>query len=59
LLLGAALGPVATGLVSDGLQPRFGAMGLGYALALMSLWMPVVAVLLFIGSRELVRDLEA
>lgn len=46
-LIGAALGPVATGLVSDWLQPRFGAMGLGYALALMSLSMPAVAMLLF------------
>ncbi len=58
-MLGAALGPLATGAVSDLLQPRFGTMSLAYALALMSLTMAVVGALLFCGSQRLTFDLEA
>ena len=57
-LIGAGLGPVITGLVSDALQPQFGAQALGYSLALMSLSMLSVAGLAFKASRHLDNDAE-
>ena len=57
-LIGAGLGPVVTGVVSDLLLPHFGAQALGYALALMSLSMLVVAGLAFLSSKHLEADAE-
>ena len=57
-LVGAGLGPVVTGVVSDLLLPQFGAQALGYALALMSLSMLVVARLAFLSSKHLEADTE-
>jgi MFS family permease len=58
-LIGAGLGPVVTGVVSDLLRPQLGAQALGYALSLMSLSMLFVAVLAFMASRHLESDAEA
>jgi MFS family permease len=55
-LIGAGLGPVVTGIVSDFLSPHFGAQALGYSLAAMSLSMLLVAGLAFMASRHLEGD---
>lgn len=58
-LVGGTLGPLLTGMISDALAPRFGAAGLGYALALMTLTIPTMGVLLLRASGRLAEDMEA
>lgn len=58
-LIGAGLGPVVTGLVSDWLSPQFGVLALGYSLATMSLSMLAVAGLAFMASRHIDGDVAA
>lgn len=58
-LIGAGLGPVVTGIVSDFLSPHFGAQALGYSLAAMSVSMLLVAGLAFMASRHLEGDVAA
>jgi MFS family permease len=58
-LVGGTLGPLLTGMISDALAPRFGAVGLGYALASMTLTIPMMGVLLLRASGQLAEDTEA
>jgi hypothetical protein len=57
-ILGLSLGPLMTGMVSDALQPTFGAESLRYAI-LASMGMSVVAALCFFRSgQHLTRELQ-
>jgi predicted MFS family arabinose efflux permease len=56
-LVGASLGPVLTGVISDALAPRFGERALGYALCVAAVFMAWAVVHLVIASRALPQDL--
>jgi MFS family permease len=58
-LLGGTIGPLLTGIISDALAPRFGAAGLGYALAAMTLTIPVMGTLLLRSSGQVSSDAES
>jgi MFS family permease len=58
-ILGIALGNLATGLLSDGLEPRYGVEALRYALAATLLAGVVGFVLTLYGAHKLPGDLRA
>ena len=57
-LIGLGLGPLATGFLSDGLEPHFGAEGLRYALALMVLVNAWCALHYHCAVKTLRQDLD-
>jgi MFS family permease len=58
-LIGAGLGPLAAGALSDALRPRLGEESLRYALVLLSSGFLWAAWHLWRASRTVVRDLAA
>jgi MFS transporter, Spinster family, sphingosine-1-phosphate transporter len=56
-LVGATLGPLLVGLLSDVLAPRYGALSLRYALSLMPLTMIWSALHFALAARALPKDL--
>lgn len=58
MLVGSSLGPLAVGMVSDGLRPAHGDAGLGHALALLTLVMLGCAAYFRRGARSLEADAE-
>lgn len=58
-LVGAAAGPLATGVASDLLRPAYGDQALRWAMVLMTLSMPLAAGLLFQAATTLRQDEEA
>lgn len=57
-IIGLALGPLATGALSDALEPRFGADSLRWALLIVSSLFVWSALHFHLASRTLVRDFE-
>jgi MFS family permease len=57
-LIGGTIGPLVTGIISDALSARLGPSGLGYALAVMTLTIPIMGVLLLRTSNGIKEDLE-
>jgi MFS family permease len=56
-IIGLALGPLATGVLSDVLEPRFGDDSLRYALLIVSCVLPWSAVHFWLGARTLEADI--
>lgn len=56
-IIGLGLGPFLTGLMSDLLTPRFGEMGLRYAMVISTMAGLVAIVLFFVAARRLPADL--
>ena len=56
-IIGLAMGPAATGLLSDALEPRFGEDSLRYAMLLTSLVLGWSAVHFWLASRSVSEDL--
>jgi predicted MFS family arabinose efflux permease len=57
-LVGASVGPLLVGMLSDALAPRYGALSLRYALSLMPLTMVWSAVHFALAARALPKDLS-
>ncbi len=57
-LLGLSLGPLLTGMVSDALQPVYGAQSLRYAIPCSVTMEVVAAILFFCAARCLTRELK-
>ncbi|MBM4336015.1 MAG: MFS transporter [Deltaproteobacteria bacterium] len=57
-IIGLALGPLATGALSDALEPRFGADSLRWALLIVSSLFVWSALHFYLASRTLARDFE-
>jgi predicted MFS family arabinose efflux permease len=57
-IIGLAMGPAVTGILSDALAPRFGDASLGYALLIVSCGLGWSAFHFWRGSRTLVADLD-
>ncbi len=57
-MVGSTLGPLAVGLVSDGLRATRGASGLADALAWLTMVMLLCAACFWQGSRHIARDAE-
>jgi MFS family permease len=55
-IIGLALGPLTTGVLSDVLEPRFGDDSLRYALLIVSCVLPWSAVHFWLGARTLEAD---
>jgi MFS family permease len=56
-IIGLALGPLATGVLSDVLEPRFGDDSLRYALLIVSCVLPWSGVHFWLGARTLETDI--
>jgi predicted MFS family arabinose efflux permease len=56
-LIGTGMGPLAVGVLSDLLAPRFGTASLRYALLLAAAASPVAAIHFFLGAQHLPADL--
>jgi predicted MFS family arabinose efflux permease len=54
-LVGFGLGPLAIGMMSDALQPAYGARGLGYAISIAAVGEVVSAGLFLLAARKLPR----
>ncbi len=57
-IIGLAMGPAVTGLVSDALEPRFGEQSLGWAMLITSLAFAWSSLHFFLASRTVADDLE-
>lgn len=57
-IIGLALGPLATGALSDALEPRFGTDSLRWALLIVSSLFVWSALHFYLASRTLARDFE-
>jgi MFS family permease len=57
-IIGLALGPLTTGLISDALEPRFGKDSLRWALFLVSLILGWAGLHFWLAGRALLPDLE-
>lgn len=57
-LLGQGFGPLIVGAVSDALQPAYGDLSLRYGLLVIAVVAVVGGLLLFIGARHLLGDME-
>jgi hypothetical protein len=57
-LIGLGLGPLGIGILSDWLEPRFGADSLRYALLLAPVGAIAGALLYFSATRTLAADIE-
>ncbi len=56
-IIGLAMGPAATGLLSDALAPRYGDDSLRYAMMLVSMILAWASVHFWLGTRSLLDDL--
>jgi predicted MFS family arabinose efflux permease len=56
-LIGAGLGPVVTGLLSDAFTAAYGPLGLRYAMMTAALWLVASGLLMLFAGRAMVRDL--
>ncbi|MEK7831655.1 MAG: MFS transporter, partial [Acidobacteriota bacterium] len=57
-LIGQGFGPLIVGMVSDALRPTYGELSLRYGLLVIAVVAVVGGLLLFIGARHLLGDME-